>query len=192
MIQDDTKLLLTHVMETYGEILDQVNYVQTFRVLKLKYEQSQERFKERAAIESVPALLRSNRFRRDPRQLDEDEEMWFNDEDEVEDGEPVVSGTRSPPEILNRKIDDELDSIGRFQLSQMNKSLDINLNVDLLGKLLDKKSGDSTRSPNPVTSLSNRSPSLNSTPSIVSSGSPLGTSNATTEKLPIPAKVMES
>jgi hypothetical protein len=31
---------------------------------------------------SVGSILRQSRFRRDPRQLDEDEEVWFNDEED--------------------------------------------------------------------------------------------------------------
>jgi protein phosphatase-4 regulatory subunit 3 len=66
-----------------------------------------------SAIENVPALLRNNRFRRDPRQLDEDEEMWFNDEDEIEDGDGVVPASSSP-EMIGRKIDADLDSLGKL------------------------------------------------------------------------------
>ena len=31
---------------------------------------------------SVGSILRQSRFRRDPRQMDEDEEMWFNDDED--------------------------------------------------------------------------------------------------------------
>ena len=35
---------------------------------------------------SVPAILRAtNRYRRDQRQLEEEEEIWFNDEDDFTD-----------------------------------------------------------------------------------------------------------
>lgn len=33
-------------------------------------------------LASVPSLLRTPRFRRDPRQLEEEEEIWFNSEDD--------------------------------------------------------------------------------------------------------------
>ncbi len=101
-------------MESYGEVLEQITYVPTFRSLKLRYEQNQERFKERSTIDTVPALLRNSRYRRDPRQLDEDEEMWFNDEDEIEDGEAVVPASSSP-DIAGRKAEAELDSLGKSQ-----------------------------------------------------------------------------
>jgi len=45
--------------------------------------------------------LRQSRFRRDPRQLDEDEEIWFNDEDD--DFEPIgpesSNGNSNQPSI---------------------------------------------------------------------------------------------
>lgn len=109
-------MLVAHIVESYGQLLDQINYVQTFKALKLRYEQSQERSKERVGggIETVPALLRNSRYRRDPRQLDEEEEMWFNDDDDIEDGDGVVPASNSP-EVLGRTkadADSQLESIG--------------------------------------------------------------------------------
>ena len=34
--------------------------------------------------------MRNSRYRRDQRQLDEDEEMWFNEEEDFDEGEAVV------------------------------------------------------------------------------------------------------
>uniref|UniRef100_A0A2K6MZ24 Protein phosphatase 4 regulatory subunit 3B n=1 Tax=Rhinopithecus bieti TaxID=61621 RepID=A0A2K6MZ24_RHIBE len=46
----------------------------------------------------VPSILRSNRFRRDAKALEEDEEMWFN-EDEEEEGKVIVAPVeKSKPE----------------------------------------------------------------------------------------------
>ncbi|CAG7720631.1 unnamed protein product [Allacma fusca] len=112
---EDIKILVSHVIENYSNLLNQVNYVQTFRQLRLKYEQNQDRLKDRTALESVPALLRNSRFRRDPRQLDEDEEMWFNDDDDIEDGEAVVpAGNTSELLARNSKIDADLESLGKL------------------------------------------------------------------------------
>jgi hypothetical protein len=33
-------------------------------------------------LSSVGSILRQSRFRRDPRQMDEDEEMWFNEDED--------------------------------------------------------------------------------------------------------------
>lgn len=61
-------------------------------------------------MSSVPSILRNNRYRRDQRQLEEEEEMWFNEEDDFDDGEAVVPANTS--NIINKKLNSELDSIG--------------------------------------------------------------------------------
>ena len=38
----------------------------------------------------MPSILRNSRYRRDQRQLDEEEEMWFNEEEDFDEGEAVV------------------------------------------------------------------------------------------------------
>lgn len=46
----------------------------------------------------MPSILRSNnRYRRDQRQLEEEEEMWFNEEDDFTD----VATTKVGPELDN-------------------------------------------------------------------------------------------
>ncbi|XP_046771205.1 serine/threonine-protein phosphatase 4 regulatory subunit 3B isoform X9 [Gallus gallus] len=78
----------------------------TFKGLKTKYEQEKDRQNQK--LNSVPSILRSNRFRRDARALEEDEEMWFN-EDEEEEGEAVV-----PPVEKSKPEDDFPDSYEKF------------------------------------------------------------------------------
>jgi len=90
---EDIKSLCSHVVENYGQILDKITYVQTFKALKLRYDQHQDRLRDpqtgggRMAgggggqLESVGSILRPGRFKRDPREMDEDEEMWFNDDE---------------------------------------------------------------------------------------------------------------
>lgn len=46
----------------------------------------------------MPSILRnSNRYRRDQRQLEEEEEMWFNEEDDFAD----VPATKIAPDLDN-------------------------------------------------------------------------------------------
>ncbi|GIY68475.1 hypothetical protein CDAR_112153 [Caerostris darwini] len=111
---EDIKSLCSHVVEKYGKILDKVDYVQTFKSLRLRYEQYLDR-KDRSSVDNVSLIMRNSRYRRDPRQLDEDEEMWFNNEDEIEDDDSVDE---------HKDLDDEFDQIG-------------------LGKILDKRARDS-------------------------------------------------
>merc|ERR1719188_757200 len=94
---EDIKSLCSHVVENFSSSLDKITYVQTFKALKMRYEQNQDRLRE-----PVSSLLRSGasttgsgqglgagRFRRDERQLEEDEELWFNDETEDLEGDPA-------------------------------------------------------------------------------------------------------
>merc|ERR1719189_1285147 len=94
---EDIKSLSTHVVENFDQILDKVIYVKTFKNLRQKYEQQQDRQKERsqAPLENVGSILRQGRFRRDPRQLEEEEEMWFNDDDYDEDVPTSASATNA-------------------------------------------------------------------------------------------------
>ncbi|EEC20478.1 conserved hypothetical protein, partial [Ixodes scapularis] len=77
---DDVKTLCLHVVDRYGKVLDKVDYVQTFKSLRLRYEQHQERLKERPSLESMPSILRGGGVVGGGPV--EDEEMWFNDEEE--------------------------------------------------------------------------------------------------------------
>ena len=56
------------------------------------------------------SILRNHRYRRDARTLEDEEEMWFNtDEDDMEDGEAVVS-----PSDKAKNDDDIMDPISKF------------------------------------------------------------------------------
>jgi len=46
--QEDIKSLSSHVVENYGQIVDKVLYVNTFKQLRQKYEQQQDRQRERS------------------------------------------------------------------------------------------------------------------------------------------------
>ncbi|XP_044519285.1 serine/threonine-protein phosphatase 4 regulatory subunit 3B isoform X3 [Gracilinanus agilis] len=103
---EDIKSLTAHIVENFYKALESIEYVQTFKGLKTKYEQEKDRQNQK--LNSVPSILRSNRFRRDARALEEDEEMWFN-EDEEEEGEAVV-----PPGEKSKPEDDFPDSYEKF------------------------------------------------------------------------------
>ncbi|CAJ0956527.1 unnamed protein product [Ranitomeya imitator] len=103
---EDIKSLTAHIVDNFYKALESIEYVQTFKGLKTKYEQEKDRQSQK--LNSVPSILRSNRFRRDARSLEEDEELWFN-EDEEEEGEAVV-----PPIEKSKTEDDFPDSYEKF------------------------------------------------------------------------------
>ncbi|XP_035900271.1 serine/threonine-protein phosphatase 4 regulatory subunit 3 [Anopheles stephensi] len=95
---EDIKSLYTYFVESFGKFFDDVQYVQTFKTLKSKYDQQQDRLKEKEKgnLESVPSILRnSSRYRRDQRQMDEDEEIWFNEEEDYAE----AAGKSGAPEL---------------------------------------------------------------------------------------------
>uniref|UniRef100_A0A3B1IC26 SMEK homolog 1 n=1 Tax=Astyanax mexicanus TaxID=7994 RepID=A0A3B1IC26_ASTMX len=106
---EDVKSLTAHIIENYWKALEDVDYVQTFKGLKLRYEQQRER-QDNPKLDSMRSILRNHRFRRDARTLEDEEEMWFNtDEDDLEDGEAVV-----PPSDKMKNDEDLMDPISKF------------------------------------------------------------------------------
>ena len=50
---------------------------------------------------SVNSILRPGRFRRDPRQLDEEEEMWFNDDEYEDENGPNANSSSTSGQVIN-------------------------------------------------------------------------------------------
>uniref|UniRef100_A0AC11AK08 Protein phosphatase 4 regulatory subunit 3B n=1 Tax=Ovis aries TaxID=9940 RepID=A0AC11AK08_SHEEP len=94
---EDIKSLTAHIVENFYKALESIEYVQTFKGLKTKYEQEKDRQNQKL-----------NRFRRDAKALEEDEEMWFNEDDE-EEGKTVVA-----PVEKSKAEDDFPDSYEKF------------------------------------------------------------------------------
>ncbi|MGH0132106.1 UNVERIFIED_CONTAM: hypothetical protein FKN15_018200 [Acipenser sinensis] len=103
---EDIKLLTAHIIDNFYKTLESIEYVQTFKGLNTRYEQEKDRQTQR--LNSVPSILRNNRYRRDARGLEDDEEMWFNEDDE-EEGEAVV-----PPVEKSKADDDFSGNYGKF------------------------------------------------------------------------------
>uniref|UniRef100_A0A672GNE9 Serine/threonine-protein phosphatase 4 regulatory subunit 3 n=1 Tax=Salarias fasciatus TaxID=181472 RepID=A0A672GNE9_SALFA len=97
---EDIKSLIAHIVDNFYKALESIEYVQTFKGLKGRYEQEKDRQSQRL-----------NRYRRDARSLDEDEELWFNDDDDDDDGEAVEK----------RMEDDFPDSYGKYMEAKKGK-----------------------------------------------------------------------
>uniref|UniRef100_A0A8C7XX34 Serine/threonine-protein phosphatase 4 regulatory subunit 3 n=1 Tax=Oryzias sinensis TaxID=183150 RepID=A0A8C7XX34_9TELE len=123
---EDVKSLTAHIVENYWKALEDVDYVQTFKGLKLRYEQQRER-QDNPKLDSMRSILRNHRFRRDARTLEDEEEMWFNtDEDDLEDGEAVV-----PPSDKMKSEEDLMEPISKFMERKKLKDTE---DKDVLGK----------------------------------------------------------
>ncbi|KAM3962442.1 serine/threonine-protein phosphatase 4 regulatory subunit 3 flfl [Aphomia sociella] len=119
---EDIKSLCSHVVENYGKILEDVEYVQTFRSLKMRYDQHQDKLtKERERVSGsvgvaeavVPSLLRT-RYRREARAPDDEEEMWFNDDDELDDDAPLDAAQPHAHAHAHAHAHHALDAIGKI------------------------------------------------------------------------------
>lgn len=97
---EDIKTLCVYFVETFSKIFDEIEYVQTFKYLKNRYDQYQERIKDRdkMGLDTGIPIIRGNRFRRDQRQMEEEEEMWFNEEEDLEELETYNSVMKSVTE----------------------------------------------------------------------------------------------
>lgn len=85
---EEIRALCMHIIDNFGKKLEKVTYVRTFRGLKLQFEQHTDRIKD-----SSPTLhtVYNNKYRRDPRELDEEEECWFErEDDDVDDIDPAI------------------------------------------------------------------------------------------------------
>ncbi|XP_073815843.1 serine/threonine-protein phosphatase 4 regulatory subunit 3 flfl isoform X2 [Musca autumnalis] len=94
---EDIKTLCVYFVETFSKIFDEIEYVQTFKYLKNRYDQYQERIKDRdkMGLDTGIPIIRGGRFRRDQRQMEEEEEMWFNEEEDLEELETYNSVMKS-------------------------------------------------------------------------------------------------
>ncbi|XP_048061973.1 serine/threonine-protein phosphatase 4 regulatory subunit 3B isoform X2 [Megalobrama amblycephala] len=71
---EDIRSLIAHIVDNFYKALESIEYVQTFKGLKGRYEQEKERQSRGLS-----------RYRRDARSFEEDEDMWLNDDEEEED-----------------------------------------------------------------------------------------------------------
>jgi protein phosphatase-4 regulatory subunit 3 len=129
-------------VEQHYKDFEDVTYVKTFKNLKQRYEQQQDRLKDKQpsldkqvskhffslcldllkCVNSMPAILRGgagpgSRFRRDPRSLDEDEEMYFDQEDDFEEADgaaDAIAMSISSDLLKKNKLDSDFDQISRF------------------------------------------------------------------------------
>ncbi|KAG9259881.1 serine/threonine-protein phosphatase 4 regulatory subunit 3 isoform X2 [Astyanax mexicanus] len=76
---EDIKSLIAHIVDNFYKALESIEYVQTFKGLKGRYEQEKDRQSRGLS-----------RYRRDARSLEDDEEMWFNEDEDEDEAEAAV------------------------------------------------------------------------------------------------------
>ncbi|KAF4071365.1 hypothetical protein AMELA_G00272320 [Ameiurus melas] len=90
---EDIKSLIAHIVDNFYKALESIEYVQTFKGLKGRYEQEKNRQSRGLG-----------RYRRDARSVDDDEEIWFNEEDDEDEADAGVE----------KRVEDFSESYGKF------------------------------------------------------------------------------
>uniref|UniRef100_A0A3B3QDC1 Serine/threonine-protein phosphatase 4 regulatory subunit 3 n=1 Tax=Paramormyrops kingsleyae TaxID=1676925 RepID=A0A3B3QDC1_9TELE len=101
---EDIKSLTAHIVDNFYKALEPIEYVQTFKGLKTKYEQEKDR-----------QTQRHSRYRRDSRPMEDDEETWLNEDDEEEEGETLVEKSKSEedfPESYEKYMEAKKGGVG--------------------------------------------------------------------------------
>lgn len=68
----------------------------------------------------MPTFNKKNQLWIDSRTLEEEEERWFDQEDEVDDGETLVPMN----DVLKSKLDSDFDQINRFMETEKVRLID--------------------------------------------------------------------
>ncbi|KAF1935343.1 DUF625-domain-containing protein [Clathrospora elynae] len=121
--RENAKLMVEHLVETYREKLQAITYVDTFQNLILKYDQlhehvtTQELDQSFTSVDSETparhAAANGGKWGPGLKELDADEEAWFNTSDDEDEhmpgtGKPVMNGA-SPVQPLVNYPDDDAD-----------------------------------------------------------------------------------
>lgn len=94
--RENIKVLIIHIVENYREELQQIDYVDTFKELVLKYEQNQNpapSFATQSTMTPAPEELSARRtqWQGNARDLDAAEEEYFNTSDNEDEDEAIAS-----------------------------------------------------------------------------------------------------
>ncbi|XP_051503414.1 serine/threonine-protein phosphatase 4 regulatory subunit 3-like [Myxocyprinus asiaticus] len=97
---EDIKSLIAHIVDNFYKALESIEYVQTFKGLKGRYEQEKDR-QSRGL----------NRYRRDARSFEDDEDMWLNEDEEEEETDTGLDKSKTDygKYMENEKVKESLD-----------------------------------------------------------------------------------
>uniref|UniRef100_A0A3Q2YXJ0 Serine/threonine-protein phosphatase 4 regulatory subunit 3 n=1 Tax=Hippocampus comes TaxID=109280 RepID=A0A3Q2YXJ0_HIPCM len=110
---EDIKSLIAHIVDNFYKALEPIEYVQTFKGLKGRYEQEKDRQSQKLTRLAHQSILRQNvLYRREARSLDEDEELWFNEDEDDDEAEAVDK---------SRMEDDYSDGYGKYMEAKKGK-----------------------------------------------------------------------
>lgn len=133
--RENIKVLISHIVENYREKLQQINYVDTFREIILKYEYFQNpppSFTTQSTLTPAPEEpnARRSQWQGNARDLDAAEEEYFNvsdneDEEEVISRKPAALKNGSSPAtkpLVDYNSDEDTDLLAADKESQKDSS----------------------------------------------------------------------
>ncbi|KAK2149303.1 hypothetical protein LSH36_455g01017 [Paralvinella palmiformis] len=177
---EDIKSLNTYIVEMHIKSFEHVDYVDTFKGLVIRYDHQ----KHLAAsdlpdkpLDSMQSLV-SSRFRKDARALEDEEEIWFNEDDEF-DGENIVPVT----DMLKNKLDSGFEQINRLIIDKAKTTVRDGDFRQSPPRLINKGSISFNISRSPTSN--SPSPTPASSPNSTPNNSPV--SKSPDSKVPLPA-----
>lgn len=117
---EEIRSLCVHIIDKFGKQLEKFDYVRTFKGLKHQFEQHNDRLRDTINSNTPPHVLHNNKYRRDPREMDEEEECWFDREDEeVDDIDPTIDDcykfeANFPDDLPSKKLADRKSITGMY------------------------------------------------------------------------------
>ena len=110
-------------METYSKDFENINYVKTFKELKLRYDQSKDRLTElnrsRSSSENnTPSLFRAtsnDRFKPERIDFDKDEDSWIEEDDDEIDSKIEASAHNLAHNSFNDDTENNIDYFVDFK-----------------------------------------------------------------------------
>jgi len=155
---EEIRSLCVHIIDKFGKQLEKFDYVRTFKGLKHQFEQHNDRLRDTINSNTPPHVLHNNKYRRDPREMDEEEECWFDREDEeVDDIDPTIDDcykfeTNFPDDLPSKKLADRKSITAAMGYSTIESVKTTNVN---------RNTSNNTRK-SPVSPSHTNSPTANS------------------------------
>ena len=111
---ENIKSLIAHIVEKFYETLESIEYVQTFKGLKIKYEQEKDR--QSQIRKNLRSILYCKIFCESASVLEEKEEVSFKEN--IEEGEAI-----KPP--LESDIQDQYDKVVETEKTEEDENVDL-------------------------------------------------------------------
>lgn len=135
--KEDNMLLIDHFVETYYKNFEHIDYVKTFKELKERYDQK-DRYEQQCDPDrddvSVPLLRFGHRYE-EIRRMDEEEELYFDQDELMEDEEDPIIPMSDPLKAgMESEFDQQLNRILESRKAKEAEAREFVVNSRLLNR----------------------------------------------------------